>query len=44
MELHSKDHETQLTSACITSDIIILLKYTHEWTSKFVNIDTFRYK
>ena len=44
MELYSKDRGIQLTSAYITSDIIILLKHMHEWMLQFVNIGPFTYK
>ena len=44
MELDSKDHGTQLTSACIISDIVILLKYMYEWTLSFINVGPSTYK
>ena len=44
MGLYSKDHGTRLTSEYIINDIIILLKYIHEWTLRFVNIGSSTYK
>ena len=44
MELHSKDRGTQLTSAYIISDIVILLKHMHEWMLQFVNVGPSIYK